>query len=89
MELLFAYLAVGVATLLVAFGSHCIRMRREPAYVPLFLEQANPARKTLAFYRLISGVVVPALAAIGMILGWPIALLVAIKHHLEERDSDL
>lgn len=69
---LYWYLGIGVAALAVVFGAHRLTKKDEPESLRDLLDAVNPDRKKLS-YRLLNNLVVPVVAAVAVIVVWPVA----------------
>ena len=72
------YLGIGVVVLVVVYAAH--RLDGRGALYPKLelLDALRPERKTWR-YRILSGIVAPALTAIVVVVGWPVAIGLKLK----------
>jgi len=70
---LYWYLGIGVAVLAVVFGAHRLTKKDETESLSDLLDAVNPDRKKLS-YRIMNNFVVPALAAVAVLVVWPAAI---------------
>ena len=70
---LYWYLGIGVAVLAVVFGAHRLTKKDESESLSDLLDAVNPDRKKLS-YRIMNNFVVPALAAVAVLVVWPAAI---------------
>lgn len=69
---LYWYLGIGVSVLVVVFGAHRLTKKDDPKSLSDLLDAVNPDRAKLS-YRILNNVVVPALAAVAVVVLWPAA----------------
>ena len=81
------YLGIGGVVLVVVYGAHRLDGRDALNSKSELLDALHPERKTLR-YRILSGFVAPALTAVAVLVGWPIAVGLKLKEvlirHLHE-----
>lgn len=85
---LLGYLAAGVITLLIESRSpfrQRLRDRRDPDNLMALLEARDPRSKTL-WYRIRARVLAPVLAAIAMVLLWPVTLWWRFQRWQQDRE---
>ena len=75
---LYWYLGIGVVVLAVVFGAHRLTKKDESASLSELLDAVNPDRKKLS-YRILHNLVVPALAAVALVVVWPVATYMKSK----------
>lgn len=75
---LYWYLGVGVVVLAVVFGAHRLTKKNESDSLRDLLDAVNPERKKLS-YRILNNVVVPVLAAVAVVVVWPVAIYMKVK----------
>ncbi|TXL70854.1 hypothetical protein FHP25_32555 [Vineibacter terrae] len=73
----YAYLCVGVLTLISVLGAHMWQVRREPASFTHLVDALHPERITFK-YLLLEKVLVPVLTGLFIVLAWPIACAVML-----------
>jgi hypothetical protein len=89
MTSLVIYLAIGFLVLVVEAMRALIAYRPPSEFMKSVTRTLHPERSTL-WYRLVARVIPPALAAIALVVAWPICLGIWIKDlHLEEVDETL
>lgn len=69
---LYWYLGIGVAVVVVVFGAHRLTKKDEPESLRELLDAVNPDRAKLS-YRILNNLVIPALAAVAVVVVWPAA----------------
>jgi hypothetical protein len=75
---LYWYLGIGVVVLAVVFGEHRLTKKDESASLSELLDAVNPDHKKLS-YRILHNLVVPALAAVAVVVVWPVAIYMKSK----------
>ena len=70
---LYWYLGVGAAVLAIVFGAHRLTKERESESIREILDAVNPERKKLS-YRILNNFVGPVLAAVAIVVVWPVAI---------------
>jgi hypothetical protein len=86
MNYLYAWLGAGALTLVFILGAHLLSPQQKSAFVHDLLESANPERRKLS-YRVLSNLVVPALAGILIVIAWPVALYMKLKDWIRSNDE--
>jgi hypothetical protein len=81
---LYGYLAIGVVVLALVFGAHWLTKKDESEALNELLTALHPERATLS-YRILDKWVVPVLAAIAIVIVWPVAAYLKGKDVLEKR----
>ncbi len=85
MNYLYAYLALGVLVLLVLLIDNRRSDSARLAGSSPIMDALHPERKTLR-YRILSGLVAPALTAVGVMLLWPFGLAMKLQDMAKQRD---
>ena len=75
------YLGIGGVVLVAVYAAHRLGGGGALNSKSELLDALHPERKTLR-YRILSGVVVPALSAVAVVVGWPIAVGLKLKELL-------
>lgn len=70
---LYWYLGIGAAVLAIVFGAHWLTKKDESKSLRNLLDAVNPDRKKLS-YRILNNFVVPVLAAVAVVVVWPVAI---------------
>ncbi len=83
---LYGYLGVGAAVLAIVFGVD--RLTKEPASESLreIFDAVNPKRKKLS-YRILNKFVAPAIAALAVVVVWPVAVYMRGKKMLSKKEA--
>lgn len=80
------YLGIGVAVLAVVYGAHQLTKEKESDSLRELFEAVNPDRKKLS-YRILNNFVAPALAAILVVVVWPVAVYMKVKEMFKKKDG--
>ncbi len=83
---LYVYLGIGVVTLAIVVAEHWLTKERASEWLQAFLLATQPERENLS-YRILNRFVVPALAALAIVLAWPVALYRMGKEFLANREA--
>ncbi len=83
---LYWYLGIGVAVLAVVFGAHRLTKKDESESLRDLLNAVNPDRMKLS-YRVLNNLVVPVLAAVAVVVAWPVALYMKGKEILGKKSE--
>lgn len=83
---LYWYLGIGVAVLVVVFGAHRLTKKDEPDSLRDLLDAVNPDRKKLS-YRILTNIVVPVLAAVAVVVVWPVAVYMKVKEIFRKKSE--
>ena len=75
---LYWYLGIGVAALAIAYGAHRLTKEHESESIREILDVLNPERKKPS-YRIMNNVVGPMIAAVALVLVWPVAVHMKCK----------
>ena len=86
MAYLYAWIAVGVVTLVIVLGAHLLARRRSRQSLPEWLYGAPRERKDLS-YRLLNDVLPPVLGSMFIVIAWPVAVYMKVKE-LRQRKMD-
>ncbi len=88
MNYLTLYLSIGVVVLAVIFISHRMDMNEDAAAWHEMSDAANPDREKF-WYRILSDIVVPVLAAASIVAVWPVAIFMKSKELLSQKSHAL
>lgn len=83
---LYSYLGIGVVVLAVVYGAHHLTKEKKSHSLRELLESVNPDCKKLS-YRILNNFVAPVLAAILVVVVWPVAIYMKVKEMLQQRES--
>lgn len=83
---LYWYLGVGAAVLAIVFGVHRLTTKNESDSLSDLLDAVNPERKKLS-YRILNNFVAPALAAVAVVVVWPVAVYMKCKEVFAKRGA--
>lgn len=83
---LYWYLGTGVVVLAVVYGAHHLTKEKESDSLRELLEAVNPNRKKLS-YRFLNNIVAPVLAAMLVIVVWPVAGFMKVKEMFQKKES--
>ncbi len=87
MTYLVAYLALGAIALAVALISHRWAHPPQSDFTREMFEAIDPERATLR-YKLVHRLVVPALAGLLMLVGWPVAVFIKVRELVAPRPAE-
>jgi hypothetical protein len=82
---LYWYLGVGAAVLAIVFGAHRLTKEHESESIREILDAVNE-RKKLS-YRILNNFVAPALAAVAIVVVWPVAIYMKGKELLSKKGA--
>ncbi len=86
---LYWYLGIGVSVLAIVFGAHRLTKKDESESLRDLLDAVNPDRNKLS-YRILNNFVAPVLAAVAVVVAWPVALYMKGKEIFsKKRESAL
>ena len=80
------YLGIGAVVLAVVYGAHHLTKKKESDSLRDLLEAVNPDRKKLS-YRILNNFVAPVLAAILVVVVWPVAIYLKVKELFQKKES--
>jgi hypothetical protein len=83
---LYWYLGVGAAVLAIVFGAHRLMKEHESESIREILDAVNPERKKLS-YRILNNFVGPVLAAVAIVVVWPVAIYMKGKEVFSKKGS--
>ncbi|MES1976871.1 MAG: hypothetical protein V4451_02475 [Pseudomonadota bacterium] len=83
---LYWYLGVGTVVLAVVFGAHRLTKKEKTESLLDILDAVNPDRKKLS-YRILNNVVAPVLAAVAVVVVWPVAVYMKVKDVFGEKSE--
>ena len=83
---LYWYLGFGVVVFVAVLGAHLLTKRKESDSLRDTLDAMDPDREKLS-YRILHNFVVPLLACVAVVVGWPVAIFMKVKDMLG-MDSD-
>ncbi len=83
---LYWYLGFGAVVFVIVLGAHLITKRNESDSLRDILNAMDPDREKLS-YRILHNFVVPLLAGIAVVVGWPIAIFMKAKELLEKKSD--
>ena len=83
---LYWYLGIGAAVLAIVFGAHRLTKEHESESIREILDAVNPERKKLS-YRILNNFVAPALAAVAIVVVWPVAIYMKGKETFSKKGS--
>ena len=83
---LYWYLGIGAAVLAIVFGAHRLTKEHESESIGEILDAVNPERKKLS-YRILNNFVAPALAAVAIVVVWPVAIYMKGKELLSKKGA--
>ncbi len=83
---LYWYLGVGAAVLAIVFGAHRLTKAHESESVRKLLDAVNPEREKLS-YRILNNCVAPALAAVAIVVVWPVVICMKGKEVFSKKGS--
>ena len=78
---LYCYLGFGAVVFVVVLGAHLLTKKKESDSLRDILDAMDPDREKLS-YRVLHNFVVPLLACIAVVVGWPIAIFMKVKDML-------
>ena len=78
---LYWYLAFGAVVFVVVLGAHLLTKRKESDSLRDILDAMAPDREKLS-YRILHKFVVPLLACLAVVVGWPVAIFMKVKDML-------
>ena len=78
---LYWYLGFGVVVFVVVLGAHLLTKRKESDSLRDILDAMDPDREKLS-YRILHKFVVPLLACVAVVVGWPFAIFMKVKDML-------
>lgn len=78
---LYWYLGFGAVVFVVVLGAHLLTKRKESDSLRDILDAMDPDREKLS-YRILHNFVVPLLACVAVVVGWPIAIFMKVKDML-------
>lgn len=80
------YLGFGAAVFVIVLGAHLLTKRKGSDSLRDILDAMDPDRGKLS-YRILHNFVVPTLACVAVVVGWPIAIFMKAKDLLEKRSD--
>jgi hypothetical protein len=83
---LYWYLGVGAVVLAIVFGAQRLTKEHGSKSIREILDAVDPERKKLS-YRILNNVVGPALAAVVMVVVWPVAIYLKGKELFSNKES--
>ena len=83
---LYWYLSIGVLVLAAVYGAHHLSKKKESDSLWELLEAVNPDRKKLS-YRILNNFVVPILAAMLVVVAWPVAVYMMVKELFQKEEG--
>ena len=83
---LYWYLGFGAVVFVIVLGAHLLTKRKESDSLRDILDAMDPDREKLS-YRVLHNFVVPLLAGIAVVVGWPIAIFMKAKDLLEKKSD--
>lgn len=83
---LYGYLGIGVVVLAVIYGAHRLTKEKESKSIHDLLEAVDPDREKLS-YRILNNYIAPVLAAILVVVVWPVAVYMQSKGLSQKEES--
>lgn len=78
---LYWYLGFGAVVFVLVLGAHLLTKRKESDSLRDILDALDPDREKLS-YRILHKFVVPLLACVAVVVGWPVAIFMKVKDML-------
>lgn len=83
---LYWYLGIGVSVLVLIYGAQRLTKKGESELLHDLLDAVNPDREKLSF-RILNNIVAPALAAVAVVIFWPVAAYMKITEHFTKKNE--
>jgi hypothetical protein len=83
---LYWYLGIGAVVLAIVYGTHGMTREKESDFAHELRDTLNPDRRELS-YRILNNIVAPVLAAILVVVVWPVALYMKVKEMIQKKES--
>jgi hypothetical protein len=83
---LYWYLGVGATVFVIVFVAHWLTKKNDSKSLSDILAATDPDREKLSF-RILHNFVVPLLAVVAVVVGWPIAVFMKAKDLLEKKSD--
>jgi len=81
---LYLYLGIGVSALALIYGVHRLTSKDDSETIYDVIEAVNPDRRKHS-YRILNNIIVPALAAVAVVLIWPVIFYMWVRELLSKK----